>query len=87
MKKPILFLAVILTATFAWAQNGNIETLWHSFQIPLQNLSVPADRLLNMVEKPDGNILIDVCFRTSVTAISIWHTAPATCRTRVLLKR
>ena len=74
MKKTILFLALILTATFAWAQNGNIETLWHSFQIPLQNLSVPADRLLNMVEKPDGNILIDVYFRTSVNVGNGFYT-------------
>ena len=67
MKKSYLFIAFALVVSFVQAQNNTLEVLGHNFSTTFEYNNVPYNAQLtktyNMIEKPDGNILIVNLYR------------------------
>ena len=67
MKKFYLFIAFALVVSFVQAQNNTLEVLGHNFSTTFEYNNVPYNAQLtktyNMIEKPDGNILIVNLYR------------------------
>ena len=67
MKKLPLFIAFAFAAIFARAQNNTLEVLGHNFSTVFEynnvSYNAPLTKTYNIVEKPDGNILIANLYR------------------------
>ena len=69
MKNSKLFLVLLalLLFTRAHAQNNTLEILGHNFSMDYQGHDIPIFKVLSMVEKPDGDIVMANLFRKRIS--------------------
>ena len=71
MKKATLLIAVVLVAIMAQAQNNTLEILGHNFSTVYNydsgTYNAPIFKTCTMMEKPNGDLLLDNYFRRRVS--------------------
>ena len=70
-KATLLIIAVVLAAIMAQAQNNTLEILGHTFSMVFNydgnTYNAPIFKTCKMVEKPNGDLLLDNYFRRRVS--------------------